>query len=141
VQLVFGLGIGNASHSSLGPQFIGAYYALYEGFLVSSLSVFLLEIGIFGTALVFVLYWLILRDSLAVARIDDSLTGWIAIGWCGVVLLVVVATPYKTMHAYGSLSYMFWYFSGLIAARRMRLAVGAEARQPAVSLGPLARGV
>jgi hypothetical protein len=36
---------------------------------------------------------------------------------------------------------MFWYFSGLIAARRMRLALGVEARQPAVSVAPLARGV
>jgi len=43
------------------------------------IQLFLLEIGIFGTALVFVLYWLIFRDSLAVARSDDSLTGSIAL--------------------------------------------------------------
>src|ERR1700722_11376209 len=88
VSLAFGLGIGNASHSSLGPQFIGAYYPIYEGFLVSSLSVFLLEIGVCGTALVFVLYWMIFCDSLAVARSDDSLTGWVAVGWSGVALLI-----------------------------------------------------
>jgi hypothetical protein len=125
VQLVMGVGIGNASHSSLGPQFIGAYFPLYEGFLVSSFSIFLIEIGILGTGLVFLLYWLIFRDALAVAQQDDSLTGWIAIGWTGVVALVVFGTPYKTIHVYGSLSYMFWYFSGLIAARRMRLALAA----------------
>lgn len=126
VQLAFGLGIGNASHSSLGPQFIGEYYPLYAGFLVSSFSIFILEIGTLGTALVFVLYWMIFRDSTALARTEDSLTGWIAIGWSGIVALVVVATPYKNMHIYVSLSYLFWYFSGIIAARRMRLAYGEE---------------
>jgi hypothetical protein len=98
------------------------------------LSIFILEIGIFGTALVFVLYWLVLRDSLAVARMDNSLTGWIAVGWAGVAVLVVVATPYKGMHTYGSVSYLFWYFSGLIAARRMRL---AHAMQQPLATVPL----
>jgi hypothetical protein len=88
-----------------------------------------LETGVFGTALVFALYWLIFRDSVVVARSDDSLTGWIAIGWAGVTVLMVVATPYKAMHIYESLSYLFWYFSGLIAARRMRLAHAARTEQ------------
>jgi len=139
VQLAFGLGLGNVSHSSLGPQFIGAYYPLYEGFLVSSMSVFLLEIGVCGTVLVFALYWLILRDSLAVARRDDSLMGWFAIGWCGVTVLVIVGTGYKTLHSYGSLSYLFWYFSGLVAARRMRLALSAAAPQPVLPVSAIAR--
>jgi hypothetical protein len=145
VQLAFGLGIGNASHSSLGPQFVGAYFPLYSGFLVSSFSYFLLEIGLFGTALVFVLYWLIFRDSVTVARADDTLTGWIAIGWTGVTALMVVATPYKAMHVYESLSYLFWYFSGLIAARRMRLAFAArteghlEPAAPAMAVTAAAR--
>jgi hypothetical protein len=128
-QLAFGLGIGNASHSSLGPQFIGAYFPLFQGFLVSSFSTFLLEIGVLGTALVFVLYWLIFRDATVVARTDKSLTGWIAIGWAGIAVLTAFATPYKTIHIYASLSYLFWYLSGLIAARRMRLALDTNAQQ------------
>jgi len=128
-QLAFGLGIGNASHSNLGPQFIGAYFPLFAGFLVSSFSIFLLETGVFGITLIYMLYWLVFRDSLAVARSDDSLTGWIAIGWSGVVVLVVIATPYKTLHTFESLSYLFWYFSGLIAARRMRLAISAHTEE------------
>jgi hypothetical protein len=139
VQLAFGLGIGNASHSSLGPQFVGAYFPLYEGFLVSSFSTFLLEIGLCGTALVFVLYWLILRDSLAVARDVDGMMGWFAIGWAGVTLIMVVATPYKVMHVHQSLSYLFWYFSGLIAARRMHIALDARTPQQLVPQPQLVR--
>jgi hypothetical protein len=138
VQLAFGVGIGNASHSSLGPQFIGAYYPLFAGFLVSSFSYFLLELGVLGTALVFVLYWLIFRDAVAVARSDDGLLGWIALGWTGVAALVVVATPYKAMHVYESLSYLFWYFSGLVAAQRMRLALAARSQQ---ALAPVPQGL
>jgi hypothetical protein len=94
---------------------------------------------------VFVLYWLIFRDSVTVARADDTLTGWIAIGWTGVTALMVVATPYKAMHVYESLSYLFWYFSGLIAARRMRLAFAArterhlEPAAPAMAVTAAAR--
>jgi hypothetical protein len=127
-QLAFGFGIGNASHSSLGPQFIGEHYPVFHSFLVSSFSVFLLEIGVLGTTLVFLLYWLIFRDAIALARVDDTLTGWIAVGWAGIVVLTVFATPYKTIHTFASLSYLFWYFSGLVAARRMRLAVGVRTR-------------
>jgi hypothetical protein len=83
-----------------------------------------------------VLYWLIFRDSVVVARSDDSLTGWIAVGWAGVTVLMVVATPYKAMHIYESLSYLFWYFSGLVAARRMRLAHAARSEQPLESPVP-----
>jgi hypothetical protein len=142
VQLVFGLGIGNASHSSLGPQFIGAYYTLFEGFLVSSLSTFLLEIGLLGVAMVFLLYWLIFRDSLAVAQMDHGFMGAIAVGWAGITVLMTIALPYITSHIYPSLAYLFWYMSGLVAAARMRLAFAAvPAGAAPLEIAPVTSGV
>ena len=91
------------------------------------------------TLLVFVLYWMILRDSVAVARADESLTGLLAIAWTGIVVLAIVATPYKNIHNYVSLSYLFWYFSGLIAARRMRIAFAAKSAQSVVAVGAAAK--
>jgi hypothetical protein len=132
-QLAFGFGIGNASHSSLGPQFIGEHYPVFHSFLVSSFSIFLLEIGVLGTALVFLLYWLIYRDALALARTDNSLIGSLAVGWAGIVVLTIFATPYKTIHTFASLSYLFWYFSGLVAAERMRLALGVRSQSMATA--------
>lgn len=123
VKLVFGLGIGNVSHSSLGPQFVGAYYTLFQGFLVSSMSIFILEIGLLGVVMVFVLYWLIFRDSVAVAHLDQGIVGSVAIGWAGITVLMTIAMPYITTHIYASLSYLFWYMSGLVAASRMRMAL------------------
>ncbi len=122
VQLALGVGIGNASHSSMGEHFTGAYYLVFEKFLLSSLTSFLLEIGLLGTALVCVLHWIVFRDALMVARTDDSLLGAFAAAWAGIVAMTIVTMPYKTTYVFPSLSYFFWYLSGVVAARRMVLA-------------------
>ena len=133
VQSAFGVGIGNASHSTLGQQFTGAYNLIYEKFLLSSLTSFMLEIGMLGTGLVFVLYWLVFRDCLVVARCDGGLLGAFAAAWAGIAAMTVISMPYKTIHAFPSLSYFFWFYSGLVAARRMVLA-----REPAPDTGSAA---
>jgi cell division protein FtsW (lipid II flippase) len=122
VHMVFGLGLGNASHSNLGENFTGNYYGLFKSFGILSVSVFMLEIGLLGTALVFVLYLLIFLDANAVARKDDSLIGGLAVGWIGVTVVLGIATFYTAIHLFPSLSYMYWYFAGHVAARRMVLA-------------------
>jgi hypothetical protein len=126
IQLAFGLGIGNASHSNIGAQFTGAYNPLFDKFLLTDFTVFILEIGIFGTALVFLLYWFVFIDTLAVAKLDTGMTGAIAAGWIGVVAIMVLVTFYSTGHVYASVSYLYWYFSGVIAARRMQLQVAQQ---------------
>jgi hypothetical protein len=123
IRLAFGLGLGNASKSNLGTAFTGNYYGLFQSFVILSFTVFILELGLLGTALVFLLYWLIFRDSVAVARSDPGLVGSIAVGWIGTVVIITMATFYTDIHVFASLSYLFWYFSGIIAARRMNLAV------------------
>jgi hypothetical protein len=122
VHLAFGLGLGNASTSNLGQAFSGNYAGLFKSFVILSVTVFILEVGLLGTALVFLLYWLVFRDAIAVARSDSGLVGSMAVGWIGVVVVITLATFYSAIHLFASLSYMFWYFSGIIAARRMQLA-------------------
>jgi hypothetical protein len=125
-RFAFGVGIGNASKSSMGEQFTGRYFLMFEKFLISSLTMFMLELGVLGAGLVFLLYWLIFRDSLLVARVDRTFMGGVAAGWSGVVAMTVVAMPYMSTHVLVSLSFLFWYMSGLIAARRMVLMQGPE---------------
>ncbi len=124
VRLAFGLGIGNASHSSLGQSFTGRYYSLFQHFVYTSLAIFMLEIGILGTGLVVLLNWIILADTIAVARADGTtLTGSIAVGWTGVVILISITLTYNVVQAAESISYLYWYISGIIAARRMQMAI------------------
>jgi hypothetical protein len=133
VRLAFGLGLGNASKSNLGEAFSGNYYGLFQSFVILSFTVFILELGLLGTALVFLLYWLIFRDSVAVARSDSGLVGSIAVGWIGAVVIMGMSTFYTDIHLFASLSYLFWYFSGIIAARRMQLAVEVSRNTTPVS--------
>jgi hypothetical protein len=127
-RFVFGLGMGNVSDSQLGDGFTGAYFELFRNISVlSSGSVFLLEIGLLGTATLYLLYWLIFRDALALSRQDPGIRGSLAIGWAGVAAVFVLATFYQRIHEFESLAYLFWYFSGMVAARRMQLAAAAGA--------------
>jgi hypothetical protein len=135
VNLAFGLGIGNASHSNLGQQFQGTYYDLFQYFAVLSISTFMLELGLLGTAVVFVLYGLLFFDSIAVAKQDSGLTGALAIGWIGVIPVIAASTFYTAIHMFTILSFFFWYFAGIVAARRTQLGlVHASTSAPAIAV-------
>jgi hypothetical protein len=121
LHLAFGLGIGNASHSSLGENFTGKYYELFEYFVVSAAACFLIELGLLGTLMVVVLYWLVFTDALAVMKEDTEQTGAIAAGWVGVIAVMGIAEFYNVTHGYASLSYLYWYFAGVVVARRGQL--------------------
>jgi len=130
-QLAFGLGIGSVSPSNFGKNFEGSYFQLFKKFLITSFTFFLLEFGVFGVTMIVVLFWLVFTDALAVARIDDSLAGGVAVGWTGVVALVALGMVYTIFHEFASVNYLAWYFSGVICARRLSLTYrGERARNP-----------
>ena len=104
VRLMFGVGIGNASVSTFGASYSGEYNGLLGRYTaVSSGGSFLVEIGILGLGMVMLLYWLSLRDAIYVALRGPTLRGALALGWCGVTVVIAVATFYKTLHAFDSL--------------------------------------
>jgi hypothetical protein len=121
VLLAFGLGLGNASPSTLGGNFQGSYYNLFQSVLTLSFSFFILELGIFGVLLIAALFWMIFSDSLTVAHRDSTLTGALACGWIGVVAVFLIATFYTIYQYFTSISYLYWYFSGVICARAVSL--------------------
>jgi hypothetical protein len=122
VRLAFGLGTGAVSPSNFGQNFQGDYHPLFKQFLIISFTVFLLEFGIFGVALIFVLFWLVFADTLAVARNDkNTLFGALAVGWAAVVAIFALDIVYTIFHEFASVTYLYWYFSGLICARRMAI--------------------
>jgi hypothetical protein len=116
------LGIGNASDSALGVQFVGRYYKVFEPFLLSGFARLVLELGVLGVALVMLLYWLIFTDSRIVAAYDNNQKGALAAGWTGVTAVFAASTFYKDLITFEALSCLFWFYAGLIAAERMRIA-------------------
>ena len=121
VKLAFGLGLGNSSPSQSGKNFEGNYYRLFTGLLVTSFSYFLLEFGVLGVSLIGVLFWLVFADSMAVAREDTGIHGALAAGFTGIVALFIISTAYNCYHLFTSMTFLYWYFSGLVCARRAEL--------------------
>jgi hypothetical protein len=130
VSAAFGVGLGNASLSSLGNQFSGQYAATLSRYATggNSAGAMLLELGLLGFALVYLLHWLAARDSLALARAasETDLLATLAIAWPAVVLMFSLTFFYTAPVFSTALSYLFWYFSGLFAARRLQLAADAR---------------
>ena len=123
VRLAFGLGTGAVSPSNLGQSFQGDYHLLFKQFLIISFSFFLLEFGIFGVALILLLFWLVFADTLAVVRNDkNTLLGAFAVGWAAVVAIFALDIVYTIFHEFASVTYLYWYFAGLVCARRMAMA-------------------
>jgi len=129
IRAVFGLGMGNASTSNLGRGFTGEFALQYVPVRQTSIILFLLEIGVAGLLLAWLVLYLIFADSQALRQRDDAFWGGLAAGWCGVVAVVLASAFYAELLQSPGISYPFWYLSGLIAARRLRLA--AAARRPA----------
>lgn len=125
VHFAFGLGLGNVSPSTLGQNFVGEYNGLFRSFLLTSFTIFLLEIGVLGTALIFVLYWLLGADALALAKAKQGLVSSLAAGWFGIVIVMFVSLFYTLIHTYSALTYLFWYFSGVVAAHRSQMVMAA----------------
>lgn len=119
-QAVFGYGIGNVSDSNLGHGFVGKRHKMFAPFLTTSFGRLVLELGFFGFGLVIALMWLIWEDCRIVARQGDDVVTVLAAAWVGVTVVIGLSLIYKDIVHQASLSYVFWYFSGLIAASRMR---------------------
>lgn len=119
-RAVFGYGIGNASDSALGHSFSGRYNRLFGPFVSTSFARMVLELGLLGLGLVLAVMWLIYRDARAVANSRDNFIGALAAGWAGVTVVIGIAILYNDVIRQTSLSYLYWYFSGLVAAERMR---------------------
>lgn len=123
IQITFGLGIANVSESFLGPGFTGEHFGRYGYLMGPSTALLLWEVGLLGTALVFCLFYLIFRDAL-VARDAGGLTGALALGWIGVVSIMFIAMFYKKTIGSDALSYLFWFYSGVVVAASMRVRRG-----------------
>ena len=50
-----------------------------------------------------------------------GLTGALALGWIGVVGMIFLSWFYKKTVTSDALSYLFWFYSGVIAAASMRM--------------------
>jgi hypothetical protein len=143
VQQAFGLGAGNVSRSSLGPSYTGAYYTRYGDLTGPSASVFFWEIGWLGVVWVLLFMFFIFRDAM-VARHAPGIEGGLALGWLGVTGLMGLGLFYTKSVFTSQMGYLYFFYSGVVAATAMRLrsrvASRIAASRATAAVGPVSVG-
>lgn len=122
VKLMVGLGLGNASESSLKRFGFSGQYAFLSKLTeaMPALPNLLWEIGVLGVLLFLVFCFFVFWDSRLLAKSEDN-SGVLAVGWMGVVVIIVLSLPYKNVMVFEAPSALFWYLSGYIVASCSRL--------------------
>jgi hypothetical protein len=117
MKLLFGLGIGNASPSSL-PGLEGAYAEAYEGygFGMTAVGNLIWETGLIGLALYVVFFIFSWRDSRHSTK-NAVERGWISAWWAVCILILFIALVYKSILNFNELGFMLFLWSGVIASR------------------------
>lgn len=128
-RLVFGVGIGNTQNSFISGLSgdYGEVAARYGG-RTNTVAYLIWELGFLGLSIYSILLYLIYKDS-AKLRKRDEFAAVLALGWCSVCLLMVVGFFYKNIFLDNTISYLFWYFSGYIAAKEYRCALAEKRRR------------
>ena len=71
---------------------------------------------------IFCIYYFLFRDSVFVANNDEEFWSAIALGWTGVLMVILIGTAYHHPMENPALSMLFWYFGGIVVSRKVRVA-------------------
>jgi hypothetical protein len=115
-NILFGLGIRNAFISSFNASTIRGVDARLLGGNRIVISSLMWELGLLGVIFYILFYFFIFSDALYL-RSKDDLFGDFALGWCSVLGVLCICLVYKNYIKFDSINYLFWYFSGIIAAK------------------------
>lgn len=117
-KLLLGLGVGNVSESFI-DRFSGKYVEIKNmNHTQIELASMVWEIGVFGLFIFLLFFYFIYKDAKKLAR-RNTLPGIIATGWTGIVVILVLSMPYKNFMIFNVIGFLFWYFSGYIAAKSL----------------------
>lgn len=122
-SFVFGLGVGNVTYSyfgSLSGNRLNKYKP--EGLALTHLF---WELGLVGVIVYVTFFPLLLRDALLLRKSDD-IFGSLALGWSTVIVIMGVCLVYTNLLHLNELNLIFWYFSGLVAAKTCRMKALSE---------------
>lgn len=121
VSLTVGLGLGNVTETNIGflKGRFDSYQHLTPTYTVVSRIVW--ELGIMGVMMCLLILTMVFFDAFAVAKRKD-LTGTLALGWLGVIAAMFMLMVYKDAIYATVLSYAFWFISGHICSKRVRVA-------------------
>jgi hypothetical protein len=119
--LFFGLGPGNVVPIG-NRSFRGDYVASKLRYRAEMITVThqMWELGLVGVTIYLTFLFFLFKDALFLTKSSDVF-GILGLGFTAVVTIVSLAVIYKNIIYFNALYALFWYFSGVIAARAHRL--------------------
>jgi hypothetical protein len=127
VTALVGFGMGSVTKAPIeafnGPR-ADYYYDL--GVLETAAPYILLETGLLGVALWLAFFVMLFRDAWMVSRYRNGLLGGLALGWLGVIPVILISYFYKHIVPVNGIMYLFWFMSGTIIAARYRVEAGSS---------------
>jgi len=119
--LTLGLGMGNVSvsyfESALGRKHLETQQYHPE---MLTFTHFFWELGLVGVVVYVTFFAFLFRDALLSRKLDD-IFGSFALGWSAVIVMIGLCLVYANIMHFNVINFMFWYFSGLVAAKTCRM--------------------
>jgi len=114
--LTFGLGMGNvmdAHFQSFGGSIFKNLRYVQRAPALPSLF---WELGLSGVVVYIAFFFFLFRDALLLRKSDD-IFGSFGLGWSAVIAIMGISLVYNNFMRLNILNFMFWYFSGVVAAK------------------------
>ena len=120
LRFTFGHGIGNLIRSYFEFLDEKSDEAFRTGADRLALTNLFWEFGLLGIAVCITFMVFLFRDAVLLRKSDD-IFGSFALGWSAVVVIICFSLAYKNIIHFNVINFMFWYFSGVIAAKIFRM--------------------
>lgn len=120
LTLAFGLGMGNVMVSYFGSAVGKNTDKMQYGAQMLAVTHLFWELGLLGVTVYVIFFVFFFRDALLLRKSGD-IFGSFALGWSAVVVIIGLSLVYKNMIVYNLINFMFWYFSGIVAAKAWRM--------------------
>ena len=120
LTLAFGFGMGNVMGSYFESAAGKHSDKLQCGALMLAVTQLFWELGLLGVVVYITFLFSFFRDAYLLRKSDD-IFGSFALGWSAVVVIIGFSFMYKNVLQFNVLTFLFWYFSGVVAARRFRM--------------------
>jgi hypothetical protein len=126
--LAFGLGLGSTKEAYVdSPSSPGGNKPRMWRFQPAGLTLTQVswDLGLCGLVVYSMFFVFVFRDATRLKKTRDAF-GAFALGWSTVVIIMALCTLYLNFLYETVIVYMFWYFSGLVAARACRMSIMQE---------------
>lgn len=118
--LAFGCGMGNITGSFFNSFSGERTEAWQRGGEALTLTYLFWELGLFGVVVYISFFVFLFRDALLLRKYHDTF-GSVALGWSAVIAMIGLSLVYFNILHLNVINFIFWYFSGLVAARTYRM--------------------